>query len=66
MTNDLLDTDLDWEQLFNGLNTESMWSVFHSRPFNLIDLYVPVQITSYKPKHKWFNSSVSKAIKQIR
>ena len=27
-------------------------------------MYVPVQITNHKPKPKWFNSSVFKAIKQ--
>ena len=31
---------------------------------NLIDLYAPVQITNHKPKPKWFNSSVFKAIRQ--
>ena len=33
--NELLDTD--WEHLFKGLDTESMWLCFHSKLLNLID-----------------------------
>ena len=35
MTRDLLNTN--WEVLFEGLNTEKMWLLFHSKLLFLID-----------------------------
>ena len=44
----LLNTD--WVELFQGLNTESMWLAFHAKLLNLIDKYIPVKIYNSKPK----------------
>ena len=60
MTRDLLNTN--WEVLFEGLNTEKMWLLFHSKLLFLIDKYVPTQTFESNSKPKWLNSSTLKAI----
>ena len=54
----------NWEVLFEGLNTEKMWLLFHSKLLFLIDKYVPTQTFESNSKPKWLNSSTLKAIKQ--
>ena len=41
-----------------------MWSILHSKLLKLIDMYVPVQRSNYKPKPKWLNNTALKAIKR--
>ena len=62
ITSQLLNTN--WEVLFEGLNTEEMWSLFHSKLLFLIDKYIPTQTFEPNSRPKWLNSSTLKAIKQ--
>ena len=61
ITRELLDTT--WEQLFAGLNTESIWLCFHSKLLNLIDKYIPINTSSSKRKPKWLDWLTLKSIK---
>jgi len=62
ITSQLLNTN--WEVLFEGLNTDEMWSLFHSKLLFLIDKYIPTQKFQPNSRPKWLNSSTLKAIKQ--
>ena len=59
MTRELLNTD--WEVLFEGLDTENMWQLFH---FKLLSLKnIPIQTVEPNSKLKWLNSFALKTIK---
>ena len=62
MTRELLNTD--WEVLFEGLDTENIWQLFHSKLLSLIDKYIPIQLVEPNSKPKWLNSFALKTIKQ--
>ena len=62
MKHELLNTN--WEQIFENLNTQCMWSVFHSKVLLLIDKYIPTCIFKSNSKPKWLDSSTLKLIKQ--
>ena len=62
MTRELLNTD--WEVLFEGLDAENMWHLFHSKLLSLIDKYIPIQLVEPNSKPKWLNSFALKTIKQ--
>jgi len=55
--------NINWKVLFEGLNTEEMWSLLHSKLLYLIDEYVPIQNFEPNSRPKWLNSSTLKAIK---
>ena len=50
--------NINWEVLFEGLNTEEMWSLFHSKLLFLIHKYFPTQKFERNSRHKWLNSSL--------
>ena len=62
MKHELLNTN--WEQIFENLNMQCMWSVFHSKVLLLIDKYIPTRIFKSYSKPKWLDSSTLKLIKQ--
>jgi len=64
LTRELLNTD--WEVLFEGLDTENMWQLFHSKLLSLIDKYIPIQSVEPNSKPMWLNSFALKTIKQKR
>ena len=44
MTSELL--NINWPILFNGLDIDATWSIFHSTMLQLIDKYVPTILIS--------------------
>ena len=65
MTSELL--NINWTTLFNGLDIDTTWPLFHSTMLHLIDKYVPTQLISPSgPKPMWMNSATLKAVKQKR
>ena len=52
--------DIDWAQLFENQNMESMWLSFHTRMLDLINKYVPVQTFSSTTKPKWLDQATQK------
>ena len=65
MTSELL--NINWPILFNGLDINATWSIFHSTMLQLIDKYVPtILISSPGPRPMWMNSATLKAVKQKR
>jgi len=54
----------DWETLYEGLDTENMWQLLHSKLLFLIDKCMPTKSFEPHSRPKWLNSSVLKAIKQ--
>ena len=65
MTSELL--NINWPILFNGLDIDATWSIFHSTMLQLINKYVPtILISSPGPRPMWMNSATLKAVKQKR
>ena len=63
MTSELL--NINWSTLFNGLDIDTTWSLFHSTMLHLIDKYVQTQLINLSgPKPMWMNSTTLKAVKQ--
>ena len=58
MTCELLNIMIDWITMFNGLDIDATWSLFHSIMLQLIDKYVPTSsIKLAGPKPMWINSA---------
>ena len=65
ITSELL--NIKWTALFNGLDIDTTWSLFHSTMLHFIDKYIPTQLISPSgPKPMWMNSATMKAVKQKR
>ena len=65
MTSELL--NINWPILFNGLDIDATWSIFHSTMLQLIDKYVPtILISPSGPRPMWMNSATLKAVKLKR
>ena len=53
--------------MFNGLDIDATWSLFHSIMLQLIDKYVPTSsIKLAGPRPMWMNSAALKFVKQKR
>ena len=59
--------NINWTTLFEGLDIDATWSLFHSIMLQLIDKYVPIQLISpsgpkpMKPiKQKWKPGSLNR------
>ena len=61
ITSELL--NINWPILFNGLDIDAIWSIFHSTMLQLIDKHVPTILISLSgPRPMWMNSATLKAV----
>ena len=57
--------NIEWENVFAGLDINTMWNVFHSKFMQFVNKYVPTKsFTSDKSSYpSWLNKEVLCAIK---